>query len=107
MKRLLAAAVLIAPLFVAGQALAHSKDYCKKHAEAYADQNSHPVGSAAVGGVLGAVGGAVVGGVLGGSKGAGTGALIGGAGGAVVGTVRGSKLWKDNYNKYYTKCLKQ
>ncbi|MCB1489897.1 MAG: hypothetical protein KDJ88_20860, partial [Bauldia sp.] len=87
MKKLLAAVAVLVPLTMAGQAVAKSKEQCQKQAENYADKNTKTLGSAALGGVIGAVGGAVVGGALGGNKGAGTGALIGGAGGAVAGTI--------------------
>lgn len=102
----IAIAALVAPL--SGEAaLAHSKKYCKKHAEDFADQNTHGLGTAALGTVIGAVGGAIVGGAIGGNQGAGTGAIIGGSGGAIAGSFRGSKDWQKHYDKSFDKCMKE
>ncbi len=91
---------LVGVLFVGAQtASAASPGYCDSVARQYAGGKA--TGSAAIGGIFGAIGGAALGGILGGNKGAGTGALLGGGTGLVVGGAQ----WQKFYNQRYDQCM--
>jgi hypothetical protein len=103
MKTVLASAVLVGGLVMAGTANAATPYECELYAQNVAEQQYPTGGGALVGGVVGGVGGGLLAGALGGKPGVGAG--VGAVGGVAVGSAAYQANKKKAHDLAYASCL--